>query len=154
MTTHWINLALRSFVTFDWKSLANRGKWGGFRSAATRSSTGSTYFTTAVQLAAVSETRTIVFLRNSKDVHVLFLDISPLHRSIVLVMRALPETLLHDRLVTLSMATWPQPMYATNSPSPARHSLLDSGCQARLAMQHRLLSGRLARRNFLTPAQP
>jgi hypothetical protein len=152
MTTHWINLALRSFVTFDWKSLANRGKWGGFRSAATRSSTGSTYFTTAVQLAAVSETRTIVFLRNSKDVHVLFLDISPLHRSIV--MRALPETLLHDRLVTLSMATWPQPMYATNSPSPARHSLLDSGCQARLAMQHRLLSGRLARRNFLTPAQP
>lgn len=154
MTTHWINLALRSFVTFDWKSLANRGKWSGFRSAATRSSTGSTYFTTAVQLAAVSETRTIVFLRNSKDVHVLFLDISPLHRSIVLVMRALPETLLHDRLVTLSMATWPQPMYATNSPSPARHSLLDSGCQARLAMQHRLLSGRLARRNFLTPAQP
>ena len=154
MTTHWINLALRSFVTFDWKSLANRGKWGGFRSAATRSSTGSTYFTTAVQMAAVSETRTIVFLRNSKDVHVLFLDISPLHRSIVLVMRALPETLLHDRLVTLSMATWPQPMYATNSPSPARHSLLDSGCQARLAMQHRLLSGRLARRNFLTPAQP
>lgn len=154
MTTHWINRALRSFVTYDWKSLANRGKWGGFRSAATRSSTGSTYFTTAVQLAAVSETRTIVFLRNSKDVHVLFLDISPLHRSIVLVMRALPETLLHDRLVTLSMATWPQPMYATNSPSPARHSLLDSGCQARLAMQHRLLSGRLARRNFLTPAQP
>lgn len=152
MTTHWINRALRSFVTYDWKSLANRGKWGGFRSAATRSSTGSTYFTTAVQLAAVSETRTIVFLRNSKDVHVLFLDISPLHRSIV--MRALPETLLHDRLVTLSMATWPQPMYATNSPSPARHSLLDSGCQARLAMQHRLLSGRLARRNFLTPAQP
>ena len=154
MTTHWINRALRSFVTYDWKSLANRGKWSGFRSAATRSSTGSTYFTTAVQLPAVSETRTIVFLRNSKDVHVLFLDISPLHRSIVLVMRALPETLLHDRLVTLSMATWPQPMYATNSPSPARHSLLDSGCQARLAMQHRLLSGRLAIRNFLTPAQP
>ena len=114
MTTHWINRALRSFVTYDWKSLANRGKWSGFRSAATRSSTGSTYFTTAVQLAAVSETRTIVFLRNSKDVHVLFLDISPLHRSIV--MRALPETLLHDRLVTLSMATWPQPTRRT-----ARH---------------------------------
>jgi hypothetical protein len=105
MTAHWINRALLFFATYDWKSLANRGKWSGFRSATTRSSTGSTYFTTAVQMAAVSETRTIVFLRNSKDVHVLFLDISPLHRSIVLVMRALPETLLHDRLVTLSMAT-------------------------------------------------
>jgi hypothetical protein len=116
MTAHWANRTLLlSWTTYDWKSLANRGQRSGFSSAATRSSTGSTYFATTVQLAAVSKIRAIiiVFLWNSKDVHVLFLDISPLHRSIVLVMRALAETFLHHRSVTLWMATWLQPTRRT-----------------------------------------
>jgi hypothetical protein len=92
MTAHWINRALLSFATYDWKSLADRGQRSGFSSARTRSSTGSTSFATTVQLAAVSKIRATVFLWNSKDVHVLFLDISPPRRSIVLVMRALAET--------------------------------------------------------------
>jgi hypothetical protein len=44
--------------------------------------------------------------------------------------------------------------YAANSLSPARYSLLDSGYQVRLAMQHRLRLGRSVRRNLLVPAQP
>jgi len=55
--------------------------------------------TTTIQLAAVHETRTIVFLWNSNHVHLLFLDRCPLCCPIVLVVRAPTETLLCDGLL-------------------------------------------------------
>jgi hypothetical protein len=78
------------------------------------------------------KTHSIASLSNSKDLHVLFLDICPLHCFIIPLVRTHAETLIHSGLVRLWMATWLRDMnsLSTRQALLARHGISDPTCDA------------------------